>query len=224
MSNRSHCHQPDVRFTLDRQRLGEHLRREYGASRGLDECHEPGGLGGSLRQRLNDANDAGAIQGPDGYEVQVHPRYDGDIILTVSSSTTWVTRPPIESKHLRKADRTSFAECCETLQWLLDQATPLIAQLRALTTHARCEPLNPEERSMLERVARELLMPSLAEERDAQDPQRRVDDTEFGRQLVTQASELAGRLRDTVAAFNGERSPLPSRRDSWRPAGSGGGQ
>lgn len=206
-----HDEQPSERFTLDTERLGEHLVGEYGARRGLDELHEPGGLGGSIRERMNDANDARAISGPDGYEVQIHPRYDGDVILTVNSSGARVACPTIDAKHLRQVEGASFEEGCQTMQWLLDQASPLIGQLRALTPRAITDTRESEDLSLLQRVARELLIDALSEERDDQDPKERASLEEFEGHLVMQADQLASRLHDIVAAFNAERPILPVR-------------
>jgi hypothetical protein len=193
-------------FTLDMSRLGEHLVREHGSTLGLDEHHEPGGRGGSLRERIHDAYNAGAIGGPVGYEVSVHPRADGELIVAASSPTAHVMRAPIEAKHIPDAADGSFDACCRTLEWALAQATPLIGQLQTLE-------LLPSSRSstgltLLERVARELLSESLAEERADQEPQERLSNVQFERHLAGQAEQLAGSLRDMVAAFSRERETL----------------
>ncbi len=194
-------------FTLDMSRLREHLVREHGNTRGFDDRHEPGELGGSLGELIHDANDAGAICGPAGYEVSVHPRADGELIVAASSPTAHVMRAPIDTKHIPDASDGSLVACCRALEWVLEQATPLIGQLQTL------ELLPPSLSTglpLLERVARELLSEPLAEERADQEPQERLSEAQFDQHLGEQAEQLAGWLRDTVAAFNREQETLPT--------------
>jgi hypothetical protein len=45
------------------------VRDDYGTPEGLD-CIEDGGIAGALSQRLEDATDGGAINGPENTEIQ----------------------------------------------------------------------------------------------------------------------------------------------------------
>jgi hypothetical protein len=206
-------HQSPARFTLDASRLGNYLLEEHDERLGLDEFHEPGGLSGCIRDRISDANDAAAILGPDGYEVAVHACHDGDLIVTVNKDSTWAARAPIHSKRLPNTGDRSFDGCCATLQWLLDQATPLIAQVdRALDTTLADASANPGDSRLLTRVAKELLLETLEEERDDQPADIRIADGEFAAHLQLLSELLGASLAETVAGFMLERTPLPQRK------------
>ena len=186
------------RFTLTAGSLGAYLRREHGERLGLDEFHEPGGLAGSIAERLRDADDAGAIRGPEEFVVSVAGCLDGDLIVLVNNGKLWAARAPIHSKQIPHAHSGGFEECCLTLQWLLDQASPLIVQLRA----AAAPPDRDSGTSLLGRVARELLVETVKEERAQQPVDARASEEQLERHLATVSEQLAVALRSTVTAFN----------------------
>lgn len=202
-----HDQQSPATFTLDRRRLAAHQEHEHAVTLGVSESM-PGGLTGSLCERLKEANE-GAITGPEGYEVHAYSIDDGDLTILVSAASgPRVSHEPIEAKHIRPTPEGSFEELCATIEWILERANPMLDLLQDVR-QARGE--TEPQLTLLHRVARELLDQPIGEAYDDQDADERVTREEFEQFLGEQADELARRLRETVEVFNVDRAMLPVR-------------
>ena len=198
------------RFTLDAEQLGGFMEREHGHRLALDESHETGGLAGSISGRILEANDAGAITGPDGFEVHALSCNDGDLMIAVASPSGWACLAPIHPKHIPYRPAGTFDACRETLEWVLERASGLIGQLRSAACF-QSSASTGADMTLLGRVACELLSERLEHERESQDPQLRTSDEQLERYVLLYALLLTNRLHQAVAAFDAERQPLPFR-------------
>jgi hypothetical protein len=204
-------HQPQT-FTLDRRLFAEYLERVHATRLGVDERTGPAGFTGSLCERLKEADDAGAIIGPPGYHVNGHALHDGDLIIYVSTpSGPRISHAPIEAKHVRATKPGSFDDCCETIDWILVHANPMLATMLDIRQllEDRAGP-----GSVLQRAARALLHDPIHEAYAEQDPRVQVTRSELERFIDTQSDELASVLRNVVESFNNQRPGLPERAPS----------
>jgi hypothetical protein len=195
-------------FALDASQLAAFQEREQGRRLGAAESME-GGLTGSLCQRLSEANNAGAITGPHGYEVRAHSIDGGDLMIQVHAERgPWISHAPIEAKSIPTESEGSFRHICAAIEWILCKANPMLEQLREVR-ELRGE--TGAELTLLQRVARDLLRESIEEEYDDLDEDERITRHELDEFLGEQADALADELRDTVQSFTVDRPGLPVR-------------
>lgn len=195
-------------FALDERQLAAFQEAEHGRRLGAGESME-GGLTGSLCELLSEANDAGAITGPGGYEVRAHSIDGGDLLIQVHAERgPWISHAPIEAKSIPAESEGGFKHVCAAIEWILDKANPMLEQLREVR-ELRGE--TGAELTLLQRVARDLLRETTEEEYLDQDESERITRPEFDEFFGHSADRLAEGLRETVEAFKVRRATVPVR-------------
>jgi hypothetical protein len=128
------------RFGFDADRLAKFLFERGEESFGIDPCDEDG-LGRAIANRFNDAEEAGAIDGPVGVRVVLYPVAEECLIVTVRErkvphEVPWPLRQvatfSFDPEEVACRGDETFAECCRAIRELLRRADALLPGLRAL--------------------------------------------------------------------------------------------
>lgn len=128
------------RFGLDADRLARFLFERGEESFGIDPRDEDG-FGRAIASRFADAEEAGAIDGPEGVEVVLYPVASECLIVTVRElkiphEVPWPLRQvatlSFDPDEVACRGDETFAECCRAIRELLRRADALLPGLRAL--------------------------------------------------------------------------------------------
>ncbi|MBS1895475.1 MAG: hypothetical protein JST59_29600 [Actinobacteria bacterium] len=126
-------------FSLDRVRLAESDRKEFGEPEGVDFDSESG-IGAALSERFHDAHTAGAITGPPGVEVIVYALEDSLIVAVREEQPRFgspvagrqLATHSFEAKYVVDPGDRSFGEACEAIEELLQRANGLLPSYEAM--------------------------------------------------------------------------------------------
>jgi hypothetical protein len=128
------------KFTLDRDRLAEHLIETYGEPWGFDSSDERG-FAAAIASRFHDALDAKAIIGPSELQPIVYAIASDSLIVALREGELpnhlafplrQVATYSFETSAVACPGDQSFEECCCGLLELLDQANALLPSFAAL--------------------------------------------------------------------------------------------